>query len=159
MAIENALTGAAGEHLVLSRLLSRGILASLSPFNAYKADILVNPTDGGKPLLIQVKTRTGKGPTKRWTMKSKHEDMADSNLFYCFVDLSEEHPSVYVIPAKVVARVIKTGHENWLKTPGKRGQKHNDNDMRSISNNPGLANKYAPDGWMDEYLEKWELLS
>ena len=109
MAIENALIGAAGEHLVLSRLLSRGILASLSPRNAYKADILVNPTDGGKPLLIQVKARTGKGPTKRWTMKSKHEAMTDSNLFYCFVDLSEEHPSVYVIPAKVVASLVLVG--------------------------------------------------
>lgn len=158
MQIEKNLIGAAGEHLVLSRLLARGILASQSPFNAYKADILVNPTGEGKPLLIQVKTRSGKGSRKKWPMKAKHESMTDSNLFYCFVDLGEVHPLVYVIPAKVVANVIKTGHQNWLKAPGKRGQKHNDNDMRAISNTPRLSNKFAPDGWMDKYLEKWEIL-
>ena len=156
--VEKNLIGAAGEHLVLSRLLTRGILASQAPFNAYKADILVNPTNMGRPLLIQVKTRSGKGSRQRWTMDVKHEDMTDSNLFYCFVDLGQEHPCVYVIPAKVVAKVIKTGHQTWLKTPGKKGQKHNDNDMRAISNTPRLPNKFAPDGWMDKYLEKWELL-
>ena len=46
------LIGAAGEHLVLSRLLSLGLLVSKSPFNAFKADILVNPTDGSKSHLI-----------------------------------------------------------------------------------------------------------
>jgi hypothetical protein len=46
------LIGAAGEHLVLSRLLSLGLLASQSPFNAFKAVILVNPTDGSKSHLI-----------------------------------------------------------------------------------------------------------
>jgi hypothetical protein len=156
--IEKNLIGAAGEHLVLSRLLARGVLASQAPFNAYKADILVNPTGMGKPLLIQVKTRSGKGSRKRWAMDVKHEKMTESNLFYCFVDLGDEHPSVYVIPSKIVANVIKSGHEMWLRTPGKRGQKHNDNDMRTISNTPRLPNKYAPDGWMDEYLEKWELV-
>ena len=50
------LIGAAGEHLVLSRLLVRGVLASQAPRNTRKADILVNPLDGGKPRLIQVKT-------------------------------------------------------------------------------------------------------
>lgn len=158
MKIEKALIGAAGEHLVLSRLLARGILASQAPFNAYKADILVNPSDMGRPLLIQVKTRSGKGSQQKWPMGVKHEDMNDSNLFYCFVDLGQEHPSVYVIPARVVAKVIKTGYQNWLRTPGKRGQKHNDTDMRQISNTPGLPNELEQHGWMDKYLEKWELL-
>lgn len=152
------LTGAAGEHLVLSRLLSRGILASQAPRGTRKADILVNPLDGGQPLLIQVKTRSGVGARKRWAMNSKHEDVAEADLFYCFVDLEEEHPMVYVIPSKVVAKVIKEGHAKWLRTPGAKGQKHNDSDMRSISNAPRLSNKYAPEGWMDKYLEKWELI-
>ena len=154
------LIGAAGEHLVLSRLLARQVLAAKAPFNAYKADILVNPTDMGRPLLIQVKTisgrgpikkktRSGKGPIKKWILNKKDEPNTDSNLFYCFVDLSGEHPSVYVIPAKLVAKRIKTGHQDWLKTPGRKGQKHNDSSMRAIENR---------DGWMDKYLEKWDLL-
>jgi hypothetical protein len=39
------LVGAAGEHLVLSRLLSKGILAAQAPRGARKADILVNHLD------------------------------------------------------------------------------------------------------------------
>ena len=91
-------------------------------------------------------------------MDAKHEEIDDPNLFYCFVDLGEDNPSVYVIPSKTVAKIIKTGHALWLKTPGNKGQKHNDNSMRAISNEPRLSNKYAPSGWMDKYLEKWELL-
>ena len=48
------LVGAAGEHLVLSRLLSKGILAAQAPRGARKADILVNHLDGKPPCLIQV---------------------------------------------------------------------------------------------------------
>lgn len=55
--IDTSLTGAAGEHLVLSRLLSKGFLAAQAPRGARKVDILVNFIDGGEPFLIQVKAR------------------------------------------------------------------------------------------------------
>ena len=71
------LVGAAGEHLVLSRLLSRGILAAQAPRGTRKADILVNHLDGKAPCLIQVKTRSGKGADGGWHMKAKHEDIKD----------------------------------------------------------------------------------
>jgi hypothetical protein len=48
--IDTSLTGAAGEHLVLSRLLSRGVLAAQAPRGARKADILVNFLDGSRHL-------------------------------------------------------------------------------------------------------------
>jgi len=155
---DKSLVGAAGEHLVLSRLLSRGLLASQAPRGTRKADILVNPLDGGRPVLIQVKTTTGSKSRIGWHMNVKHESITDSDLFYCFVNIGEINPYVYVIPAAVVAKVIKTGHAEWLKTPGAKGQQHNDSDMRRISNTPRLENKYAPAGWMDQYLEAWELL-
>ena len=155
---DKQLVGAAGEHLVLSRLLAKGILASQAPRGARKADILVNPLDGGRRVLIQVKTTSGSRTRVGWHMNVKHESITDSDLFYCFVNLGEDNPQVYVIPAKVVAKVIKSGHETWLSTPGSKGQKHNETDMRRISNSPRLENKYAPDGWMDKYLENWELL-
>lgn len=155
---DKQLIGAAGEHLVLSRLLARGVLASQAPRGTRKADILVNPLDGGQPRLIQVKTRSGVGTRKRWAMNVKHEEISEPDLFYCFVDLGDEHPSVYVIPSKVVAKVVRESHATWLKTPGAKGQRHNDNDMRSISNSPRIPSKYAPEGWMDKYLEQWELL-
>lgn len=158
MTKDKQLIGAAGEHLVLSRLLARGLLASQAPRGTRKADILVNPLDGGRPVLIQVKTTSGSKTRVGWHMSAKHEEIKDSDLFYCFVNLGGLHPEVSVIPAATVAKVIKTSHQNWLKTPGKKGQEHNDSDMRRMSNSFRLPNKIAPDGWMDKYLEAWDSL-
>ena len=91
-------------------------------------------------------------------MKAKHEEITDMDLFYCFVDLSDEHPFVYVVPAEVVATVVKESHSVWLQTPGKQGQQHSDTEMRQIKLNPGQNLKSAPDGWMDKYLENWDLI-
>jgi hypothetical protein len=156
---DTMLVGAAGEHLVLARLLARGILAAQAPRGTRKADILVNHLEDKTSCLIQVKTRSGKGADGGWHMKAKHEEIKDKDMFYCFVDLSEPHSGVYVIPAKVVAKVVTESHATWLATPGKNGRKHNDSDMRRIRNNYGMNLKSAPDGWMDKYLENWDLIS
>jgi hypothetical protein len=152
------LIGAAGEYLVLSRLLSKGILASQAPRGTRKADILVNHLDDKPPCLIQVKTRSTKGGDGGWHMSVKHESIIDKDLFYCFVDLSIDNPRIYVIPSNLVAKVVKEEHETWLKTPGRNNQKHNENDMRRIRNDYNLEIKSAPPGWMDEYLENWDLI-
>ena len=82
MKIEKILIGVAGEHLVLSRSFTRGILASLVPRGARKVDILVNPLNGGKPLLIQVKTRSGAGEKKRWAIDTKHKEMLIPIMYF-----------------------------------------------------------------------------
>lgn len=155
---DTQLVGAAGEHLVLSRLLARGILAAQAPRGTRKADILVNHLDKKSSSLIQVKTRSGKGADGGWHMKTKHEEISDSDMYYCFVDLGPEHPEVFVIPAKVVAKVVRESHAVWLATPGKNGKSHNDTDMRRIRKSYGSNLKSAPDGWMDKYLENWDQL-
>jgi len=159
MTSDKNLVGAAGENLVLSRLLSRGTLASQAPRGTRKADILVNPLDGGAPLLIQVKTTLHTGKRAKWHMKEKHEDISDQDMFYCFVELEEKDSDVFIIPAKRVSQVIKASYKAWLKAPGKKGQAHNETVMRWITSKypwevPGLKQD-----WMDEYLENWELLS
>ena len=109
--------------------------------------------------MIQVKTTSGARTRVGWHMSVRHESIKDKDLFYCFVNLSDSNAAVYVVAASVVARVIKTGHANWLKTPGLNGRQRNDNDMRMISNSPRTQNRYAPVGWMDKCLEAWELLA
>ena len=158
MSRDKQLVGAAGEHLVLSRLLNLGFLAAQAPRGTRKADILVNHLDGKPPCLIQVKTRTGIDADAGWHMGEKHESIDDEDLFYCFVALGEIQSDVYVVPAEKVAKVIKESHATWLKTPGKKGQKHNDTSMRKINNRNSLGIKSAPNGWMNEYLEKWSQL-
>jgi hypothetical protein len=148
--IDTSLTGAAGEHLVLSRLLSRGFLAAQAPRGTRKADILVNFLDGGEPFLIQVKARQF-GTDGGWHMGEKHEDQNEEDLFFCFVDFEPEFPSVHVIPAKVVARAIKDDHQIWLDTPGKNGKAHNPTSLRRLR--PSMFGMQP--SWMDEYLENW----
>lgn len=155
---DKTLVGAAGEHLVLSRLLSRGLLASQAPRGTRKADVLLNPLDGGKPRLIQVKTRTADGKQLGWHMSAKHETMIEKDLFYCFVNLDLLSPSVYVLPSKLVAKVVREVHAEWLSTPGRDGQKHNDSDMRRIKVDYRASYKCVKQGWMDKYLEAWHLL-
>ena len=155
---DKSLVGAAGEHLVLARLLSRDLLASQAPRGTRKADVLVNPLDGGKPRLIQVKTRSAVGKSLGWHMSLKHELIREKDLFYCFVNLDLINPSVYVIPSRIVAKVVRDSHAEWLSMPGQKGQKHNDTEMRRIKNDYGPNFKKIKAGWMDKYLEKWELL-
>ena len=159
MTSDKNLVGAAGENLVLSRLLSRGILASQAPRGTRKADILVNPLDGGAPLLIQVKTTLHTGKRAKWHMKEKHEDISDQDMFYCFVELGEKDSDVFVIPAKKVSQVIRDSNKAWLKTPGKKGQAHNETVMRWITSEYSVPVPGLNSGWMDKYLEKWELLT
>jgi hypothetical protein len=63
--VDSALVSTAGEHLVLSRILSQGFLASPAPVGTRKADIFVNSLDGEEPLLVQVKSRS-RGPDRGW---------------------------------------------------------------------------------------------
>lgn len=152
--IDTNLTGAAGEHLVLSRLLSKGLLAAQAPRGVRKADILVNFLDGGSPCLIQVKSRQF-GSDGGWHMSEKHELTLDRDLFYCFVDFEPVQPTVHVVPASKVATVLKLDHEIWLATPGKKGQPHNPTTMRRFRS---AAFGQTP-GWLDEFLENWGLIS
>ena len=151
--IEKTLIGAAGEHLVLSRLLAMGVLAAPAPRGARKVDILVNYIDGGNAKLIQVKTTMGSAKAG-WWLNARHENIIDEDLFYCFVDYGSLNSQIYVIPANIVASTIKDDHAKWLATPGKGGQAHNDTDGRRLRTETFTK----ASGWMDEYLENWELL-
>ena len=150
---DSNLIGAAGEHLVLSRLLAKGFLAAQAPRGTRKVDVLVNFLDGTEPCLIQVKSRSV-GNDGGWHMSAKHEEMTESDLFYCFVDFQVEHPRVFVIPATVVAAVLKQDNELWMSTPGKKGQAHNSTSFRRLR--PSCLGQEPQ--WMDEYLEKWDLI-
>ncbi len=156
--MDKNLIGASGEHLVLSRLLERGILASQAPRGTRKADILVNPLDGGQPKLIQVKSTLFTGSRLKWHMKDKHEEISDQDMFYCFVSLASEDSQVFVIPAKQVSKAVKTSHKIWLETPGKKGQAHNDSEMRWITSSYPFVVPGFKDGWMEKYLENWQQL-
>ena len=158
MKIQTQLVGAAGEHLVLSRLLSRGILAAQAPQGTRKADIIVHPLDGGTPWLIQVKTRLTGPAGSGWKLDDKHMEEKSTNLMYCFVDLQTVPEKVYVVPSKKVSQVLIEAEKEWMRKPMRDGSKRSKNMWRKIKPNFILKLKSAPNGWMDKYLENWDQL-
>lgn len=168
MSSQTTLTGAAGEQYVLYRLLRREWIASLAPKGVPNADIIVTDIEGNRQCAIQVKTRRDIGSDKGWHMRKKHEDILSPTLYYCFVDLGKtetDNPTVFIIPSAIVASVLKASHQLWLDTPGKKGQAHNNTDMRRLLPDyarrkqlqPGILQKFGP-GWMEEYRENWDIL-
>ena len=161
MSRDTAVIGAAGEHLVLSRLLSQGILAAKAPDGTSSVDLVVHQAgpDGALSIAvaIQVKTRT-RGGDGGWHMGEKHEDRIEPWLYYAFVDFEPEFPIVYVIPSAKVAEVVRDSHATWLAIPGKQGQPHQDSKMRRIMPKWSFGVASAPDGWMNEYREAWSIL-
>jgi hypothetical protein len=156
MKIDSQLIGASGEHLVVSRLLYRGILASLAPRGVRKSDVLVNHNDGKGSSLIQVKT-TQKGKLE-WIMKPADAENRERDLFYCFVHMESSPERVYVIPARKVSQVLRDADAVWMSAPRRDGKKKAEHKMRMLKNNFAMKVKSAPHGWMDEYLEAWHLI-
>ncbi len=152
---------AAGEHYVLARLTSCGFIAGLAPENTRSIDIIAMSESGDKNLQIEVKTRTiGRAANEGWHMKKKHEKIIYANLFYVFVAMpspwtDDKQPETFVIPSKKVAEVLSRSHIDWLKTPGRSGQKRNDTEMRWIlpfyKDSPSI-----PKNWMEQYKDNWE---
>jgi|SRR3989344_3883424 len=163
------LTGSAGEHLVLYRLLSMGYIAALAPEGAPNIDIIVTDQNAKVLKTIQVKTRK-KGDDGGWHMREKHESLKSNRLFYCFVDLSLEEikrPDVYMVPSKVVAWIIKKAQEIYLKTLGRNDRPRKNTKFRrllpdyskilELSERHRLYKEMGP-GWMERYKNNWELL-
>lgn len=156
--IPSTLIGSAGEHLVLSRLLRRGMRAGLSPAGTPEVDILVVDEIANVQVGLQVKTRT-RGTDGGWHLQKRHEEIRSRRIVYVLVDFQPEHPSCYVIPSTVVADVVRKSHAAWLATPGKGGRRHSQTDMRRILPRYPFRVPGVKDGWLDEYREKWDLLT
>lgn len=154
----SVMTGAAGEDYVLYQLHIRDLLAAQAPSNAFAADIVVFSPRMSVGAMIQVKTRTG-GSDGGWHMGQKHETLVHPRLFYIFLDLEPAAPVCYIVPAEVVAQAVATSHRAWLAAPGARGQPHRDNQMRRITPRFAPAPPSFPHGWLDEFRERWELLT
>lgn len=162
MVSATSLTGAAGEHFVMSELLRRGLIAALAPAGVPNCDIIVTDEIGDRLCAVQVKTRNSTGADGGWHMGRKHENLMAPTLFYCFVDFGagkDGGPFTYVVPSAVVATALAECHQAWLKQPGKKGQQRKDGDMRRLLPDYSHLNagKYEA-GWLEPYREAWQLL-
>jgi len=144
--VSTVIAGVSGEYFVAAELSKRGYIASITLRNTKGIDILATASVAEKTARIQVKTSQGK--RRDWILNKKAESYYAPDLFYIFVALKSltERPDYFIVPSKTVALFVKERHQKWLDTPGKKGQQHNDSDMRIFVD-------------VDEkYLERWDLL-
>ncbi|WP_062117161.1 hypothetical protein [Aureimonas sp. AU40] len=157
------LTGAAGEHYVMSQLLRRDFIAALAPVGVPNTDIVVTDAVGDRLASLQVKSRRELGGDGGWHMGKKHEAIVGELLFYCFVDFGVDlkaHPRCWVLPSAVVAETIRESYRVWLSTPGKGGRMRNSTDHRRFLPNfdrTGISIERGA-GWLDPYEDNWEQL-
>jgi hypothetical protein len=144
---QSILTGVAGEYFVAAELSRRGHIASITLRNTRGMDILATNLDASRSITIQCKT-TQKS-RKAWLLNEKCEDFYSPKHFYVFVTLGsvDERPSYHIVPSRIVAKRVKTGHRNWKrKRKRKDGKDAGETSVRLFSD----AN--------DEFLERWNLL-
>lgn len=143
--MNNVSIGNSGEYFVAGELERRGFTCGVPMSNTKDFDILTINRQNYHQYAIQVKTTTFK--KKKWLLGKKNETLFRDDIFYVFVALNElDTPEYHIVPSKVVADTISNSHQEWLKTPGKKGQNHNDNTMRAFTD------------INDEYLNRWDLL-
>jgi hypothetical protein len=138
--------GNSGEYFVAGELERRGFTVAVPMSNTPAFDILVIRRDNNHQYALQVKTTSTRKLS--WSLKDKNELINEQNVFYVFVHLNNlEQPDYYIVPSYIVAETITNDHKKWLETPGRKGQKHNDNKMRKF--NLEVDN---------EYKDNWDLL-
>lgn len=154
--MDNAQTGLAGEFHTLAQLTQRGYVATLTLGNTKGVDILVTNQSINKLFKVEVKTTQLKPKKQRlfgrdelmymWPMAAKHEDIADPNLFYCFVALRgpDERPEFFIASSCSVAKYVKWQHQHWLNS---RTQKVKSTNMRTyrikVSDPDGLRDNWG----------------
>lgn len=144
--LSKGITGIAGEYFVAGELSRRGYMASITLRNNDSIDIHASNLLENKIFAIQVKT--SQYSKRNWPVGQRAENVYSDNMYYVFVAFKkiDERPEYFIVPSKVVATYVKEGHKKWLETPGKKGQMHNDSNMRQFSDKEG------------KYLERWDLL-
>lgn len=157
MAKEKISRGNACQFFIAGELCRRGYSAVVTLGNTPNTDILCSNLEGTRFVHIQVKTFV---PGRRTcSVGKKAERNFGDNFFWVLGGIplpdSNKEFVYYIIPSKVMSERIAQGHQAWLIALGKKGQRHNDSDLRMVILPP--YNKY--ECWdVSEYRNRWDLI-
>ncbi|HXL48146.1 MAG TPA: hypothetical protein VN975_05090 [Xanthobacteraceae bacterium] len=158
----------AGEYAVLSQLAARGYDANMTLGRTKGVDILVSDPNSGRMLKLEVKTNRGGlyGRNTRlfgkylcaWIMAEKHERIRDENLFYCFINISEDTNQFrfFIIPSHIVADYVITEHKAWLNDKETR---RSDNKIRTFRIGDRNETYPFPTPFAQDYEDNWTFQS
>ena len=149
--------GNASQFFVAGELCRRGLTAVVTLGNCPNTDVLCSNREGTKFAHIQVKTFVP--GTKTCSVGKKAERLYGPRFFWVLAGIPKPGMAApleyYVIPAKVMAKNIRACHEDWLATPGKKGQVHKDSPVRIVA----LPPRRCRNGWsITRYRDRWDLI-
>jgi hypothetical protein len=154
--------GNAGEYYVAALLSAMDFTVTITLGRAERYDILaVSPK--GRTFKFSVKARLSKESTA-FTLSERDERNPEDDLFYVFVRLYEfkEVPEYWVVPSKIVSRVIADAHQKWLKDSGRGGRPHNNTPIRKFPIQiKGADERYYEGGWakvVEQYCNNFNAL-
>ena len=149
--------GSSAQFFVAGELCRRNLVAVVTMGNTPNTDILCSNIEGTKFVHIQVKTYPPGNKTV--SVGKKAEKDFGKNFIWVLAGIPRENDDsdfeYYIIPSKVVAENVSKDHKKWLGTPGKKGQKHKDSNMRIIPVPP--STNFS--GWkIDQYKNRWDII-
>lgn len=162
--------GNAGEHFVMSCLLSLGCHAGLADRGNPHFDLLVRKPAGG---FCSVRVKATRGDTFQWTAKTNWDplpgfdkdnpDPYDLTVLVAFNNkLPGTSTEVYIMPTERLVRDINVVHEHYHQFPNRDGSERKWSTQRVLR----LSGEVRPDNvaygfrltWA-EYKDGWPLIT
>lgn len=116
-----------GVEIVVDQLTNSGWSVYV-PLNKNRSGfhLIVSKSGVTKNIMVNVKSEK----SKWWSMMSSVTTKLGDNTYRVFVDVAGSKSDVYVLPNDLVADIVRIGHEKWLNSLNKNGEKHNDSQRR-----------------------------
>src|SRR4051812_38835457 len=149
--------GNASQFFIAGELCRRGYSAVVTLGNTPNVDILCSNQKGTRFAHIQVKTFVPGNRTCSVGMKAMKN--VGQTFFWILGGIplpgSERPFEYYIIPSKIMSDNVSKAHELWLSTPGKKGQAHQDNKVRTVY----LPPRKSINGWdISSFRDRWDLI-
>lgn len=154
---EKSTRGNASQFFVAGELCRRGYSAVVTLGNTPNTDILCSNIAGTKFVHIQVKTFVPGNRTCSVGLKAE-KDFGE-NFFWVLGGVPKPGQAAefeyYIIPSLDMAKNVTEAHMLWLETPGKNGQPHMQNKVRTVHLPP-----FKSFGEWDVscYKDRWDLI-
>ena len=151
--------GAASQFFVAGELCRRGLVAVLTLGNCPNTDVLVSNKAGTRFAHVQVKTyRPGRDKTVSVGLKAQKP--YGPGFFWVLAGIPEADSTAaweyFVVPAGELSRLVCDNHRCWLEAPGKKGQAHNENKVRTVFIPPAVMD-YTKES-IERYRDRWDLI-
>jgi len=149
--------GNASQFFIAGELCRRGYSAVVTLGNTPNVDILCSNIEGTRFAHIQVKTFVPGNRTCSVGVKATR--FYDESFFWILGGIplvgSDRPFEYYIIPSRDMAKHVSKAHELWLAAPGKNGEPHKDNTVRTVH----LPPHKSFSGWdISEYLNRWDII-